>query len=259
MIVLRHGFKTYIPRLTIHNCLILENLYGNVLAPLSSVPPLVELCYILSLCIGEEDEDIVYELLDEIENPFMLILDIYEEAGLINQHKEEQQEVEEEDEDTKEDEVIPKFSEYIEDMRQQCMNIGMSRDDFYNSSFKEIEQLVKSIQEQRKQELEQRAMMDYTLAHLFRMATASILSNNIQYPSIEEVYPFLKANKEEEEEVAEQPKERKLGEVDKEAWDDGLTPEQRAEEIAFIRRMEQMEAMNKKLKEKQAKEGMSSE
>ena len=257
MIVLRHGFKTYIPRLTIHNCLILENLYGNVLAPLSSVPPLVELCYILSLCIGEEDEDIVYELLDEIENPFMLILDIYEEAGLINQHKEEQQEVEEEDEDTKEDEVIPKFSEYIEDMRQQCMNIGMSRDDFYNSSFKEIEQLVKSIQEQRKQELEQRAMMDYTLAHLFRMATASILSNSVQYPSIEEVYPFLKENNKEE--VAEQPKERKLGEVDKEAWDDGLTPEQRAEEIAFIRRMEQMEAMNKKLKVKQAKEGMSSE
>lgn len=257
MIVLRHGFKTYIPRLTIHNCLILENLYGNVLAPLSSVPPLVELCYILSLCIGEEDEDIVYELLDEIENPFMLILDIYEEAGLINQHKEEQQEVEEEDEDTKEDEVIPKFSEYIEDMRQQCMNIGMSRDDFYNSSFKEIEQLVKSIQEQRKQELEQRAMMDYTLAHLFRMATASILSNTVQFPSIEEVYPFLKENNKEE--AVEQPKERKLGEVDKEAWDDGLTPEQRAEEIAFIRRMEQMEAMNKKLKEKQAKEGMSSE
>lgn len=263
MIVLRHGFTTYIPRLTLRSCLILDKLYGSITAPiLNSSPSLYDLCYILSLCIGEDDEDIVYDIVDTIDNLYELILEIYVEAGLIDtkQGSNDSEEQETMNNDELEDDIS--FYDYIEDMRQQCMNIGMSREDFYNSTLKEMQQLIESLQAQNKQDLEQRAMMDYTLASLIRIGTASILSNSVEFPDVQTTYPFLDEEQQVQEVEVTDKKERVLGVVDKESWDDGLTPEQRAEEIAYIRRLEQIDAMNKKQKEKQEqelKESVSSE
>lgn len=261
MIVLRHNFKTYVPRLTIYNCLILNEIYGDVIAPIiKTTPSTPEMCYILSLCLGEEDEDNIYDIMDSLENPLELILRIYEEAGLINQDA-EQDPIESDSEPLEggSNDSIPTFYDYVEEMRQQCMNFGMTREDFYNSTLKEIEQTVESMQSQRQSEVEQQAVLDYTLASLIRIGVASVLSNNIEFPSLVKAYPFLEGLTDETTEQPTPKQERKLGVVDKEAWDDGLTPEQRAEEIAFIRRMEQIEAINKKRREKEQAEKQSND
>jgi hypothetical protein len=90
MIVIRdvEHFKVYYPRLTIRACLTLDSLFGDVTAPISTgVVSLENQCLILSLCLQEENlqEDEIYNILDLVDDPIQLIIDLFEEAGLISQ------------------------------------------------------------------------------------------------------------------------------------------------------------------------------
>ena len=239
------NFKLYYPRLTIKACMTLDSLFGDVTTPISNgMPSLENQCLILSLCLQDEQlgQDEIYDILDLVEDPIQLILELYEEAGLISQDME--QNVLEEQEIANKDklEEPTTFSQYMDKLLQQCMEIGMSEKEFMNSTLKQVTRYAQSYQVREKNKLEQQAMMDYTLASLFRISVASCLAKGVEYPSLVQAYPFLKETS-------------KTTEQDDTVGADGMTAEEREIEFNRLKMMEWAEAMNKKRKKQEAKEG----
>lgn len=239
------NFKLYYPRLTIKACMTLDSLFGDVTTPISNgMPSLENQCLILSLCLQDEQlgQDEIYDILDLVEDPIQLILELYEEAGLISQDME--QNVLEEQEIANKDklEEPTTFSQYMDKLLQQCMEIGMSEKEFMNSTLKQVTRYAQSYQVREKNKLEQQAMMDYTLASLFRISVASCLAKGVEYPSLVQAYPFLKETS-------------KTTEQDDTIGADGMTAEEREIEFNRLKMMEWAEAMNKKRKKQEAKEG----
>ena len=247
MIVIRdiEHFKIYYPKLSIKACLTLDNLFGEVTAPIiNGIPSLENQCLILSLCLQDEHlgEDEIYDILDLVDDPIKLIIELYEEAGLISQDAEENP-VEGDSEPTNDgfDESLT-FAEYMDKLLEQCMSIGMSEDEFMNSTLKQITRYAESYQTRKRSELEQQAMMDYSLSVLIRIGIASCLAKGVDFPSIQDAYPFLK-------ETAINTKENNNNEI----GIDGMTAEEREIEYNRLKMMEWAEAMNKKRKKKQEK------
>ena len=196
MIVLRQNLNIYQPKLSIESCIILEKLYGSITAPIEKqVPSLSEQVFLLSLCLRQYmlSEDEIYELVDDIDDLFSLILALYESAGLINQDTE--QNASEGQEMTNKDELesnVPQtFEEMANDMLVQCLAIGLSRQEFYQSTLKEVVQCVEAYKTQQQNKLEEQAYFDWQLANLIGVSVARLLSKEAKYPKLEEAYPFI--------------------------------------------------------------------
>ena len=253
MIVIRdvEHFKVYYPRLTIKACLTLDSLFGDVVAPISTgVVSLEDQCLILSLCLQDENlqEDEIYNILDLVDDPIMLILNLFEEAGLISQEQDLESVDEKETTDTDELESIT-FSQHMDKMLESCMQIGMSEEEFMNSTLKQVTRYAETYQHRQRARLEEQAYLDYTLASLFRIGVASCIAKGVDYPSFDTAYPFIK------EQAEAQPNDDRVGA-------DGMTAEEREIELNRLKMMEWAEAMNAKRKKKQEQEkseSMSSE
>lgn len=252
MIVIRdiEHFKIYYPKLTIKACLTLDNLFGDVTAPINNgIPSLENQCLILSLCLQDEhlEEDEIYNILDLVDDPISLILELYEEAGLISQDVEEKPvESDSEPLEGDSDESLT-FAEYMDKMLESCMSIGMSEEEFMTSTLKQITRYAESYQTRKRSELEQQAMMDYSLAVLFRISIASCLAKGVDFPSIQDAYPFLK-----ESTATTKQQDNTVGA-------DGMTAEEREIEYNRLKMMEWAEAMNKKRKKKQEQDNEGNE
>ena len=252
MIVIRdiEHFKIYYPKLTIKACLTLDNLFGDVTAPINNgIPSLENQCLILSLCLQDEhlEEDEIYNILDLVDDPISLILELYEEAGLISQDVEEKPvESDSEPLEGDSDESLT-FAEYMDKMLESCMSIGMSEEEFMTSTLKQITRYAESYQTRKRSELEQQAMMDYSLAVLFRISIASCLAKGVDFPSIQDAYPFLK-----ESTATTKQQDNTVGA-------DGMTVEEREIEYNRLKMMEWAEAMNKKRKKKQEQDNEGNE
>lgn len=196
MIVLRKDLSIYIPKLSIESCIILEQLYGSITAPIEkSMPSLSEQVFLLSLCLRQYmlNEDDIYELFDNIESPYELILALYEEAGLINQEQDSNPSEEQEmanNEELEGDEPQT-FEDMCNDMLVQCLAIGLSRQEFYQSTLKEITQCVEAYNKQQQNKLEEEAYFSWQTANLIGVSVARLLSKEAKYPSLEEAYPFI--------------------------------------------------------------------
>lgn len=195
MIVLRKDFNVYKPKLSIESCIILEQLFGSVTKPIeSNIPSLSEQVFLLSLCLSQYNlsEDELYELIDDIDDLFSLIIDLYTEAGLINQEQDsndsERQETTSND---KVEDTPQSFEEMCNDMLIQCMSIGLSRQEFYNSTFKEVRQYSQAYQQQQKNEAINRALDTYQLADLISVSVGRLLSKEIKMPKFEVYYKHL--------------------------------------------------------------------
>lgn len=245
MIVIRdiEHFKIYYPKLSIKACLTLDNLFGDVTAPISNgIPSLENQCLILSLCLQDEhlEEDEIYDILELVDDPIKLIMELYEEAGLISQDVEEKPV--ESDSESVEDgsEESLTFVGYMDKLLEQCMSIGMSEAEFMNSTLKQITRYAESYQTRKRSELEQQAMMDYSLAVLFRISIASCLAKGVEFPSLQDAYPFLK-----------ETNTTTTTKQDNAVGADGMTAEEREIELNRLKMLQWAEAMNKKRKKKQ--------
>ena len=253
MIVIRdvEHFKVYYPRLTIRACLTLDSLFGDVTAPISTgVVSLENQCLILSLCLQEENlqEDEIYNILDLVEDPIQLIIGLFEEAGLISQDVEQNPVEPQEMADNNELEPIT-FSQHMDKLLESCMQIGMSEEEFMNSTLKQVTRYAETYQHKQRARLEEQAYLDYTLASLFRIGVASCIAKGVEYPSFYDAYPFIK------EQAEAQPKDDRVGA-------DGMTAEEREIELNRLKMMEWVEAMNakrRKQQEQEKSESMSSE
>ncbi len=235
------NFKLYYPRLTIKACMTLDSLFGDVTAPISNgMISLENQCLILSLCLQDEQlgQDEIYDILDLVEDPIQLILGLYEEAGLISQDMEqnpvEPQKMADKDE-LNEDTT---FSQYMDKLLQQCMEIGMSETEFMNSTLKQVTRYAQSYQVREKNKLEQQALMDYTLASMIRIGFASCIAKGVEYPSLAQAYPFINDMS-------------TTTEQDNAVGADGMTAEEREIERNRLKMMEWAEAMNKKRKKQE--------
>lgn len=240
MIVLKHGLNIYQPKLSIESCVILEQLYGSITAPIEKhIPSLSEQVFLISLCLRQYmlHEDDIYELFDEIQDAYSLILALYEEAGLINT-KQEQNPVDAEktpnnDEINNEPQT---FEEMCNDMLIQCLAIGLSRQEFFNSTLKEVTQYVEAYNKQQQSKLEEQAYFDWMLANLIGSSVARLMSKDAKFPKLEEAYPFVKDNKQQ------QP-------VD----DKGLTSEEKQASLAITEWAMAMQRKKEKAKAKEQK------
>ena len=196
MIVLRNGLNVYTPKLSIESCIILEQLYGDITAPImKQIPSLSEQVFLLSLCLRQYmlSEDEIYELVDGIDDLFSLILVLYSEAGLINQEQDsnasEGQEMTNKDE--LESDVPQTFEEMCNDMLVQCLSIVLSRQEFFQSTLKEVIQCVEAYKTQQQNKLEEQAFFSWQTANLIGISVARLLSKDAKYPKLEEAYPFI--------------------------------------------------------------------
>lgn len=196
MIVLTNGYNVYTPKLTIRACLIIDKLYGSITKPIeSSIPPLDTQVRLLSLALQQYNltEDELYDLFDTVEDSYSLILGLYEESGLINQEQQQKpvQSDSEPVEGRSEQSVPESFEQYMMELLEQCMSIGMSEIEFMDSTLNQVLRYVKSYQEKQKRELEQQAYMDWQLANLIGLSVARLLSKDAKYPELEKAYPFI--------------------------------------------------------------------
>jgi hypothetical protein len=193
MIVLKYNFKIYKPKLTIETCIVLEQLYGSVTRLIEKkIPSLYEQVFLLSLCLNQYQlqEDEIYELIDGIDDLFSLILALYEEAGLIN--TEQQNPVDVEKTGNEEINNEPRtFEDMCNDMLIQCLSIGLSRQEFFNSTLKEVTQYVEAYKKQQQNKLEEQAYFDWMLANLIGNSVARLMSKDAKFPKLEEAYPFI--------------------------------------------------------------------
>lgn len=83
---------------------------------------------------------------------------------------------------------------------QPAINLGLSEVDFWNMSIAEIKRWVDGATWR----LKTQAQFDYQLANLIGISTARMMSAEIQLPGIEEVYPNLFEQQEEEEPMVKQ-------------------------------------------------------
>lgn len=240
MIVLKHGLNIYQPKLSIESCVILEQLYGSITAPIEKhIPSLSEQVFLISLCLRQYmlHEDDIYELFDEIQDAYSLILALYEEAGLINTKQEQNPVDAEKTPNNEEINNEPQtFEEMCDDMLIQCLAIGLSRQEFFNSTLKEVTQYVEAYNKQQQSKLEEQAYFDWMLANLIGSSVARLMSKDAKFPKLEEAYPFVKDNK------PQQP-------VD----DKGLTSEEKQASLAITEWAMAMQRKKEKAKAKEQK------
>ncbi len=203
MIVLRNGIKPYYPKLTIRSCLTINELFGDVTAPLMSYMSLETQAFLLSLSLQQDEltEDELYGLMDIIEDLNSLIVELYKEAGLIGDKQSEDNLQEQSDPGDSSSEPLT-FESHMMDLLQQCMSIGMREEDFYNSTLAQVTRYVEAHNKQQANQLQEKAYFDYQLANLIGMSVARLLSKSAKYPEFSKAYPFI--NQDQSKEVDEE-------------------------------------------------------
>lgn len=197
MIAIRREHKVYYPKLDIRACLTIDRLFGDVTRPLMSYMSLDTQVLLLSLSLQQYKltDDELYDLMDSIEDLYSLILELYEEAGVISQG--EQQDLSDSDSvgdsepnnDTP-NEVIT-FESHMMNLLEQCMSIGMREEDFYRSTLAQVTRYVEAYNKQQENQMQEKAYFDYQLANLIGMSVARLLSKDAKYPEFEKAYPFI--------------------------------------------------------------------
>ncbi len=199
MIVIKKDYQVFYPKLDIRACLSIDKLYGDVTAPLKSYMTLDTQVLLLSLSLRRYhlNDDELYGLIDSVEDLYQLILEIYQESGLINLDNQK---------DTLQSEYgsnndIPSgnvtFESHMMDLLEQCMSIGMREEDFYNSTLSQVTRYVEAYNKQQENKLQELAYFDYQLANLIGVSVARLINKSAKYPDFHKVYPFISTNEKE--------------------------------------------------------------
>ncbi|MTP79826.1 hypothetical protein GMB70_14360 [Turicibacter sanguinis] len=194
MIVLRHENQLYYPKLTIRSCLAIDKLFGDVTRPLLTAISVKTQLLLLSLSLEQYglSDDELYEVADSVEDLSSLILEIYEEAGVINQNQVKLtigRECEPTD-NAFNDSVT--LENHVIDLLGQCMSAGMREEEFYKSTFAQVTRYVEAYNKQQQNEWQEKACFDYQLASLIKIAIGSSIDRKVNFPSFEKAYPFVK-------------------------------------------------------------------
>lgn len=200
MIVLKRENKIYYPKLTIRSCLAINTLFGDVTQPLLTATSVESQILLLFLSLEQYhlNDDELCDIADSIEDLNSLILEIYQESGIINQIQ-PQLTTERENEpvnDSSNDNVT--FESHVMDLLAHCMSIGMKEDEFYNLTLNQVTRHVEAYSKRQENQLQEKAYFDYQLANLIGVSVSRLLDKDAKYPSFEKIYPFAKGSHEKE-------------------------------------------------------------
>ncbi len=90
------------------------------------------------------------------------------------------------------------MEELFEKLKEQCLIIGMSHEEFWNATYGEIVDIIKANNKRQKQDLQKQASLDYQLANLIGISASRMLDSKTEMPPLEKAYPSLFEQKEEE-------------------------------------------------------------
>lgn len=82
------------------------------------------------------------------------------------------------------------MSDIAQQLLQPAINLGLSEFDFWNMTKAEIERYMEGAIWRMKT----KAQFDYCLADLIGVSVARVMSNEVEYPPIDKVYPTLFQN-----------------------------------------------------------------
>lgn len=91
-----------------------------------------------------------------------------------------------------------------------ALEVGISHFDFWDMTFGEVIETIKAYQKRKKEELKERAMMDFKLSQCIGIQVACILSDKNKPREFMEIYDFLYSDEEKEEIVAKQQEEKEI-------------------------------------------------
>lgn len=191
MIVLKHENKIYYPKLTIRSCLAIDKLFGDVIRPLLTIISVETQILLLSLALEDYhlNNDGLYDIADSIEDLNSLILEIYQEAGIIISELATEREYKPTN-DVRDDNVT--FENHVMDLLEQCMSVGMREEEFYKSTLAQVTRYVEAYNKKQQNELQEKAYFDYQLASLIKVAIGSTIDRKVNFPSFEKAYPLAK-------------------------------------------------------------------
>lgn len=79
------------------------------------------------------------------------------------------------------------MTDIAQKLLQPAINLGLSEFDFWNMTKAEIERYIEGAIWRMKS----KAQFDYCLADLIGISVARVMSNEVEYPAIDKVYPTL--------------------------------------------------------------------
>lgn len=150
--------------------------------------------------IGDYSINDVYDILDLYleentdEDLAMTIVQLIKDSGFFGDYKHNEKENNTESSDEVVSDNIDKqetFEESLVDFLKGCMIKGISEDVFWTSTYGELNRIVDSIIDSEKNKSKEKASFDYRLANLIGISVARIMSNEVEFPGIEEIYPEI--------------------------------------------------------------------
>ena len=206
MKVIEFNNKIYYLKLTIKKYLAVNQL--GVIERLAVMPSITDYLTLLNIIMEDLDEEMLYDLMDYINDNYgfnQLLNELLIDCGLIsdgvsdnsNNRINNTNETEKRDVDD-----ATMFQRQLDDMLKACLAYGMDVDTFYNLTFHEVQLFIESVNERRKNEINDRAMMDYMLASLITSGHGSVLGGG-KFPTYEDFYEKVLNNQGQDEMVLE--------------------------------------------------------
>lgn len=128
----------------------------------------------------------------DIQSLMMLITNIFKEAGFFEEEVESNNEKEfKKDYSSESQERDKEMNSLFFELLNRCMEIGMSEDEYWNSTYGEIRRYIESYSKKTNNELKEKLSLIHTLGDLIGCSVARLLDSDAKYPSIIELYPDL--------------------------------------------------------------------
>lgn len=211
-ILFNSGVREYKLRLTIEHVLILER-YKNI-TPYNFITyayndeiDMEMTIYILKEALAPyKDEydsiesvgDIYDEYIDNGGDKYALngiLITVFQEAGYYDAPEEEDNK-----EEVKSDDIT--MEKLTKDMLKACLDAGMDENEFWDSTYREILNYMRSYKRRRELEYKEIISTNHILGDMIGLSVSRLFSKEAKYPSVVEMFPSL--YKEEQEALKEQ-------------------------------------------------------
>lgn len=189
------------------------------------LPSMHQLAILFSVALQASSLDEGYRFIDDFYEEgyslyqlLELIPKLLTEVGILSQvenNKENQ-----EGGNPKASEEFLTLEEAIERYLEECLQHGLTEEQFYSMTLGEIKRYGAAIEPMKRQHLQDQSLMDYIQAHLIALNVGKIISSKQEVPDREEIYSFL-YTKEELQKLKEE-KERQREEHSRQAMQVGL-------------------------------------
>lgn len=92
-------------------------------------------------------------------------------------------------------------------LEEECLVMGLTHEEYWNLTYGEIIGTIKANNRRRKEQLQEKATLDYNLANLIGISASRMMDKKAKMPPIEEAYPSLFSKTQEQTESKKPPQQ----------------------------------------------------